>query len=85
MIFLAFIAGFLAISILSWAVYALTHPVVAGQGVLIFLCKAIGVIAVLVGIGAWIGHPFINAVPAALVAALAFIAANRLEARWRSW
>jgi uncharacterized membrane protein len=85
MIFLAFIAGFLAISVLSWAVYALTHPIVAGQGILIFLCKAIGVIAVLSGIGMWIGHTLLEALPAVIVALLAFTAANRLESRWRSW
>lgn len=85
MIFFAFIAGFFAIALLSWVLHALTHPVQAGQGVLIFLCKAFGVIMLLSAVGIWVGQSLLQAVPALAIMALAFTAANRLEDRWRSW
>ena len=39
---LIFFAAFAAVALGGWIIYALTHPVAAGQGILIFLCKAAG-------------------------------------------
>lgn len=64
MIFLWFIAGFLAVSLIGWIIYALTHPVLAGRGALIFLCKAAGVSAVLAGVVVWLGQDLLAAGPA---------------------
>jgi hypothetical protein len=74
-----------AVALVGWIIYALTHPVLAGQGVLIFLCKAAGVIALLSALGLWIGQGFVQAIPGFLFMAGFFVAANQLELRWRSW
>ncbi len=80
-----FVAAFLAVSLLGWIIFALMHPVVAGQGILIFLCKAGGVIALLAALGFWIGQGFAQAIPGFLFMGMCFFAANKLELRWRSW
>ena len=85
MIFLWFIAGFLAVSLIGWIIHALTHPVLAGRGALIFLCKAAGVIALISGAGTWLGQGLLQALPGLLFTAGFFFAANRLESRWPSW
>lgn len=80
-----FLAAFAAVALVGWIIYALTHPVLAGQGVLVFLCKAAGVIALLSAIGFWIGQGFAQAIPGFLFMAGFFFAANKLELRWRGW
>ncbi|MGY4542514.1 CHASE2 domain-containing sensor protein [Arthrobacter sp. UYNi723] len=80
-----FLAAFAALSLVGWIIFALTHPVVTGQGLLIFFCKAAGVIALLSALGFWIGQGFAPAIPGFLFMAGFFFAANKLEARWRSW
>ncbi len=80
-----FLAAFFAVSLIGWIIDALIHPVVAGQGVLIFLCKAAGIIALLASLGVWIGQGFAQAIPAFMFMAGCFLAANKLELRWRSW
>lgn len=79
-----FMAAFLAVSLLGWIIFALTHPVVAGQGVLIFLCKAAGFIALLVSLGLWISQGFLQALPGFVFMGVCFFASNKLELRWRS-
>lgn len=83
MIFLWFIAGFLAVSLIGWSIHALTHPVLAGRGALIFLCKAAGVSAVLAGVVVWLGQDLLAAVLPFLLATGFFVCANRLELLWR--
>lgn len=85
MVFPYFIAGFITVGLLGWAVHALTHPVTAVQGVLIFLCKVGGVIMGLAGAGIWMGHALVQALPAFGIMGLFFLEANRLESRWWSW
>ena len=85
MMIFAFPAAFLAVFLFGWVLHALTHPVLAGQGVLIFLCRAAGVTALLSAPGFWIGQGFVQAIPGFLFMAGFFVAANRLELRWRSW
>lgn len=34
-----FLAAFAGVALGAWVICALTHPIIAGQGVLIFLCK----------------------------------------------
>ncbi|MEC5180851.1 chemotaxis protein [Arthrobacter sp. CG_A4] len=80
-----FLAAFAAVALVGWIIFALTHPVLAGQGILIFLCKAAGVIALLSALGFWIGQGFTQSIPGFLFMAGFFVAANKLEARWRSW
>ncbi|MDR6639567.1 chemotaxis protein [Paenarthrobacter nitroguajacolicus] len=82
---LIFFAAFAAVALGGWVIYALTHPVAAGQGILIFLCKAAGVIALITAIVSWLGQSLLQAVPPALFMVAFFIAANRLEHRWRRW
>lgn len=82
---LIFFAALAAVALGSWVIYALTHPVAAGQGILIFLCKAAGVIALITAIVSWLGQSLLQAVPPALFMVAFFIAANRLERRWRRW
>ena len=82
MIFLWFIAGFLAVSLIGWIIYALTHPVLADRGALIFLCKAAGVSAVLAGVVVWLGQDLLPAVLPFLLAGAFFVCATRLERRW---
>ena len=57
----------------------------AGQGILIFLCKAAGVIAMITAVVAWLAQSLLQAVPPALCMVAFFFAANRLERRWRRW
>lgn len=80
-----FLAAFAAVALGGWVIYALTHPIIAGQGVLIFLCKAAGFIALLTALGFWIGQGFAQAIPAFLFMAGFFFAANKLQLRWRGW
>ena len=82
---LIFLATFAAVALGGWVIYALTHPVAAGQGIVIFLCKAVGVIALIAAVVAWLGHGLLQAVPPALFMVAFFVAANRLEHRWRRW
>lgn len=85
MFILIFLAAFAAMVLVGWIIYALTHPVLAGQGALIFLCRAAGVVALMSALGFWIGQGFAQAIPGFLVMAGFFFAANKLELRWRSW
>jgi len=73
------------VSLIGWMIFALIHPVVAGQGVLIFFCKAAGILALLVSLGLWIGQGFAQVIPGFMFIAVCFFAANKLELRWRSW
>jgi hypothetical protein len=82
---LIFFAAFAAVALGGWIIYALTHPVAAGQGILIFLCKAAGVIALITAVVAWLGQSLLQALPPALLMLAFFLAANRLERRWRRW
>ncbi|MFM9274386.1 chemotaxis protein [Pseudarthrobacter sp. NKDBFgelt] len=85
MFIVIFLAAFAAIALVGWIIYALTHPVLASQGILIFLCKAAGVIALLSALGLWISQGFAQAIPGFLFMAGLFFAANKLELRWRTW
>ena len=85
MFIVIFLAAFAAVALAGWIVYALTHPVLAGQGILIFLAKAAGVIALLAALGFWFSEGFAHAIPGFLLMAGFFFAANKLELRWRSW
>ncbi|MFJ6303095.1 chemotaxis protein [Pseudarthrobacter oxydans] len=85
MFIVIFLAAFAAIALAGWIIYALTHPVLASQGILIFLCKAAGVIALLSALGLWITQGFAQAIPGFLFMAGLFFAANKLELRWRTW
>ncbi|WP_395406012.1 chemotaxis protein (plasmid) [Arthrobacter sp. UC242_113] len=85
MFIVIFLAAFAAIALAGWIIYALTHPVLASQGILIFLCKAAGVIALLSALGLWISQGFVQAIPGFLFMAGLFFAANKLELRWRTW
>ena len=78
-------AAFVAVALGGRVIYALTQPVAAGQGILIFLCKAAGVIALITAVVSWLGQSPIQAVPPALFMVASFFAANRLERRWRRW
>lgn len=80
-----FLAAFAAVALVGWILYALTHPIRAGQGILVFLCKAAGVIALLSAVGFWIGQGFLQAIPGFLFMVGFFFVANRLELRWRGW
>lgn len=80
-----FLAAFAFVALAGWAIYALTHPVAAGQGILIFLCKAGGVIALISAVGFWIGQGFFQAIPGFLFMTGFFFSANKLEMRWRRW
>ncbi|MFK0007774.1 chemotaxis protein [Paenarthrobacter sp. NPDC090520] len=82
---LIFLAVFAAVALGGWVIYALTHPVAAGQGLLIVLCKAAGVIALITAVVAWLGQGLFQAVPPALFMVAFFFFANRLERRWRPW
>ncbi|NQD86856.1 chemotaxis protein [Paenarthrobacter sp. CM16] len=82
---LIFFAALAAVALGGWIIYALTHPVAAGQGILIFLCKAAGVIALVTTVVSWLGQSLLQAVPPALFMVAFFFAANRLERRWRRW
>jgi hypothetical protein len=53
--------------------------------VLVFLCKAAGVIALICALGFWIGQGFLQAVPGLLFTIGFFAAANRLELRRGRW
>ena len=85
MFIVIFLAAFAAVALAGWIIYALTHPVLAGQGILIFLSKAAGVIALLTALGFWISQGFAQAIPGFVFMAGFFFAANKLELRWRSW
>ena len=85
MFIVIFLAAFAAVALVGWTIYALTHPVLAGQGILILLCKAAGVIALLSALGFWISQGFAQAIPGFLFMAGFFFAANKLKLRWRSW
>ncbi|SDQ03501.1 hypothetical protein SAMN04489742_0100 [Arthrobacter crystallopoietes] len=85
MFILIFLAVFAAVALGGWVVFALTHPIAAGRGVSIFLCKAAGVIALLSGVGTWFGQGLLQALPGLLFTVGFFFAANRLERRWRRW
>jgi hypothetical protein len=85
MLVFVFLVTFLAVFLIGWVIYALTHPVMAGQGVLIFLCKAAGIIAVLSGVGLWLGQNILASLPSFLFAAALFYFANRLQCRWCRW
>jgi len=82
---LIFFAVFAAVALGGWIIYALTHPVAAGQGILIFLCKAAGVIALVTAVVSWIGQSLLHAFVPALFMIAFFFAANRIEHRWRRW
>ncbi|MCP1415451.1 chemotaxis protein [Paenarthrobacter sp. A20] len=82
---LIFFAAFAAVALGGWIIYALTHPVAAGQGILIFFCKAAGVIALITAVVSWLGQSLLHAVPPSLFMVAFFFAANRLERRWRRW
>lgn len=82
---LIFFAVFSAVALGSWIIYALTHPVAAGQGILIFLCKAAGVIALVTAVVSWLSQSLLHAFVPALFMIAFFFAANRLERRWRRW
>ncbi|MFK4637201.1 chemotaxis protein [Paenarthrobacter histidinolovorans] len=82
---LIFFAVFAAVALGGWIIYALTHPVAAGQGILIFLCKAAGVIALVTAVVSWLGQSLLHAFVPALFMVAFFFAANRLERRWRRW
>ncbi|MHC8609763.1 chemotaxis protein (plasmid) [Paenarthrobacter ureafaciens] len=82
---LIFLATFAAVALGGWVIYALTHPVAAGQGLLIVLCKGAGVIALITAVVSWLGQGLLPAVPPALLTVAFFVAANRLERRWRRW
>lgn len=62
MFIVVFLAAFAAVALVGWIIYALMHPVLAGQGFLIFLCKAAGVIALLSALGLWISQSFAQAI-----------------------
>ncbi|UKA56750.1 chemotaxis protein (plasmid) [Arthrobacter sp. FW305-BF8] len=85
MFIVIFLAAFAAIALAGWIIYALTHPVLASQGILIFLCKAAGVIALMSALGLWISQGFAHAIPGFLFMAGLFFVANKLELRWRTW
>jgi hypothetical protein len=85
MLVFVFLAAFLAVFLIGWVIYAFTHPVMAGQGMLIFLCQAAGIIAVLSGVGLWLGQNILASLPSFLFAAALFYFANRLQRRWRRW
>lgn len=85
MFIIIFLAAFAAVALTGWIIYALTHPVQAGQGILIFLCKAAWVVALLSALVFWISQGFAQVIPAFLFMAGFFFAANKLELRWRSW
>lgn len=71
---------------LSWLDHLCAHASgPGGQGVLIFLCRTAGVIALLSALGFWIDQGFAQAIPGFLFMAGFFVAANKLELRWRSW
>lgn len=80
-----FLAAFAFVALAGWAIFALMHPVAAGQGILILLCKTAGVIALISAIGLWIGQGFLQAIPGFLFMAGFFFSANNLELRWRRW
>jgi hypothetical protein len=80
-----FLAAFAFVALAGWVIFALTHPIAAGQGVLIFLCKAAGVIALISAVGFWIAQGILQAVPGFLFMAGFFFSANKLELRWRGW
>ncbi|MBU8869194.1 chemotaxis protein [Paenarthrobacter aromaticivorans] len=82
---LIFLATFAAVALGGWVIYALTHPVAASQGVLIFLCKGAGVFALITAVVAWLGQSLLQAAPPALLMVAFFVAANCLERRWRRW
>lgn len=84
-IVLIFLATFAAVAPGGWVIYALTHPVAAGQGLLIVLCKGAGVITLITAVVAWLGQGLAQAVAPALLMVAFFVAANRLERRWRRW
>ncbi|GLU61673.1 chemotaxis protein [Paenarthrobacter ureafaciens] len=84
-IVLIFLATFAAVALGGWVIYALTHPVAAGQGLLIVLCKGAGVITLITAVVAWLGQGLAQAVAPALLMVAFFVAANRLERRWRRW
>lgn len=80
---LIFLAAFAVVALAGWAIFAVTHPVAAGQGILIFLCQAAGVIALITAIGFWIGQGFLHAIPGFLFMAGLFFSASKLKLRWR--
>ncbi|MGC0239518.1 chemotaxis protein [Arthrobacter sp. SD76] len=82
MMVLPFLAAFAGVSLVCWIIYALTHPVLAGQGVLIGATKTAGVLAALAAIGVWIFQGFPASLPYFLAAAAFLFCANRLELRW---
>ncbi|MCW2133362.1 hypothetical protein B0G38_002539 [Arthrobacter sp. VKM Ac-2550] len=85
MFILIFLAVFAAVALGGWVIFALTHPITAGRGLLIFLCKAAGVIALISAVGTWLGQGLLHALPGLLFTAGFFFAANRLERRWPRW
>lgn len=85
MFIIVFLAAFAAVALTGWLIYALTHPILAGQGALIFLAKAAGFIALLTALATWIGQSLLHAVVPALFMIVFFTAANKLESRWRRW
>jgi hypothetical protein len=58
MFIIIFLAAFATVALADWVICALTHPIQAGQGILIFLCKAAGVIVLLSALCFWIGQGF---------------------------
>ena len=81
---LIFVAVFAAVTLGGWVLHAIAHPVAAGRGALILACRAAGVVALITAIVASVlGQGLLQAVPGAVLMAAFFIAANRLERRWR--
>lgn len=81
MIIFIFLAAAFAFVVLAGWVFALTHAIAAGQGVLIFLCKPAGTMALISTVGFWIGQGFLQAIPGFLFMAGCFFSANKLELR----
>ena len=82
MMLLPFLTAFAVMSLICWIIYALTHPVLDGQGVLIGVTKAASVSTALAAIGVWIFQDFPASLPYFLAAAAFLFCANRLELRW---
>lgn len=85
MFILIVLAACAAVALIGWIIYALTHPILAGQGILIFLCKTAGVISVITAIVFWFSEGFVQAIPAFVFTIGFFFVGNKLEERWRAW
>lgn len=73
--------------IISWIIFALTHPVLAARRILISVLSVLGVSSVVIsGVSVYLASTgkdqFLVLTVAVPLALLCFIAANRLKARW---